>query len=236
MSPASVALSFTDSSIDRRSFKLQAPSSREAPNFKPPICPVCRLSTVAQNCSPEGRKKIAHRFIGGYWQPANPSPVRDERNAPADFHQSILFGAWDLKFPWSLVFEVWSFFRKVDCCLYFAFLRPMRCLLFAILSLSIPSLARDLPTVPVGLDAYGQWDLWPQQRIGVRAYMRSTSDRGGGMEGAVPSHFLYQTADDFNVTLDVAGPGILYFARYNHWHGSPWHYEIDGVRHTLRSE
>jgi hypothetical protein len=20
----------------------------------------------------------------------------------------------------------------------------------------------------------------------------------------------------------------LYFARYNHWHGSPWHYEVDG--------
>ena len=42
------------------------------------------------------------------------------------------------------------------------------------------------------------------------------------------SHFLYQERDDFNVTLDVAGPGVLYFARYNHWHGSPWHYEVDG--------
>ena len=42
------------------------------------------------------------------------------------------------------------------------------------------------------------------------------------------SHFLYQQADDFNVTLDVQGPGILYFVRYNHWHGSPWHYEVDG--------
>src|SRR5690242_9753487 len=20
----------------------------------------------------------------------------------------------------------------------------------------------------------------------------------------------------------------MYFARYNHWHGSPWHYEVDG--------
>ena len=28
-------------------------------------------------------------------------------------------------------------------------------------------------------------------------------------------------------------PGILYFARYNHWHGSPWHYEVDGTRHIV---
>ena len=89
------------------------------------------------------------------------------------------------------------------------------------------------PTIPVGLDAYRQWDRWPDQRIGTRAYMRSTYDRAGGNEGADASHFLYQTADDFNVTLDVAGPGVLYFARYNHWHGSPWHYA--GRRHRPRS-
>ncbi len=89
-------------------------------------------------------------------------------------------------------------------------------------------LANELPVVPVGFDAYRQWDRWPQQRIGVRAYMRSTYDRRGGNEGADASHFLYQLADDFNVTLDVEGPGILYFARYNHWHGGPWHYVVDG--------
>jgi hypothetical protein len=64
--------------------------------------------------------------------------------------------------------------------------------------------------------------------------MRSTYDRRGGNEGADASHFLYQEADDFNVSLDVAGPGILYFARYNHWHGSPWHYEVDGTDHLIR--
>ena len=64
--------------------------------------------------------------------------------------------------------------------------------------------------------------------------MRSTYDRTGGNEGADASHFLYQTADDFNVTLDVAGPGVLYFARYNHWHGSPWHYEVDGADHIVQ--
>jgi hypothetical protein len=41
-------------------------------------------------------------------------------------------------------------------------------------------------------------------------------------------------ADDFNVTLDVEGPGILYFAHYNHWHGSPWHYEVDGTDHIVQ--
>ena len=94
--------------------------------------------------------------------------------------------------------------------------------------------AAESPTIPVGLDGYRQWERWPYQRIGERAYMRSTYDRRGGNEGADASHFLYQLADDFNVTLDVAGPGVLYFARYNHWHGSPWHYEVDGVDHMVQ--
>jgi hypothetical protein len=90
------------------------------------------------------------------------------------------------------------------------------------------SSAAELPMIPVGLDAYRRWDRWPVQRIGQRAYMRSTYDRKGNNESADASHFLYQEADDFNVTLDVQNPGILAFARYNHWHGSPWHYEVDG--------
>lgn len=86
----------------------------------------------------------------------------------------------------------------------------------------------ELPIIPVGLDAYTMWDQLPKQRIGVRAYMRSTYDRQGNNRYADASHFLYQEADDFNVSLDVLGPGMLYFKRTNHWHGSPWHYEIDG--------
>lgn len=89
------------------------------------------------------------------------------------------------------------------------------------------------PVIPVGLDAYRMWDRWATQRIGARAYMRSTYDRSGGNEGADGSHFLYQLCDNFNVTLDVEGAGILYFARYNHWHGSPWHYEVDGVDYIV---
>jgi hypothetical protein len=70
--------------------------------------------------------------------------------------------------------------------------------------------------------------------MGVRAYMRSTYDRRGANEGADASHFLYQKADDFNVTLDVEGPGVLQFVRYNHWHGSPWHWVVDGTDHVIR--
>lgn len=68
----------------------------------------------------------------------------------------------------------------------------------------------------------------------MRAYMRSTYDRRGMNEGADASHFLYQLADDRNVTLDVEGPGILCFARFNHWHGSPWRYEVDGTEHIIQ--
>jgi hypothetical protein len=94
--------------------------------------------------------------------------------------------------------------------------------------------AAELPPIPIGLDAYRQWDKWPQQRVGARAYMRSTYDRRGNNESADASHFLYQLADDFNVTLDVEGPGVLCFARYNHWHGSPWHYVVDSTDHIVQ--
>jgi Protein of unknown function (DUF2961) len=102
------------------------------------------------------------------------------------------------------------------------------CALGAVLQ-PIAARAADAPhPIPVGLDAYRAWDQWDEQKIGMRAYMRSTYDRRGGNEGADASHFLYQLADDFNVTLDLEGSGILLFSRYNHWHGSPWHYVVDG--------
>src|SRR4051794_18895551 len=96
---------------------------------------------------------------------------------------------------------------------------------FAILLAAVSLLATQAraddepPTIPVGFDAYRQWDRWPQQRIGQRAYLRSTFDRSGGNEGADASHYLFQMADDFNCTLDLEGAGVLYFTRYNHWHG-----------------
>lgn len=89
------------------------------------------------------------------------------------------------------------------------------------------------PKIPVGLDAYRMWDKWPAQRIGARAYMRSTYDRRGGNESADASHFLFMEEEDHNVTLDVIGKGVLYFVRTNHWHGSPWRYTVDGNRYTI---
>jgi hypothetical protein len=58
--------------------------------------------------------------------------------------------------------------------------------------------------------------------------MRSTYDRSGGNESADASHFLFMKEEDRNVTLDIAGKGVVYFIRTNHWHGSPWHYMADG--------
>jgi D-arabinan exo alpha-(1,3)/(1,5)-arabinofuranosidase (non-reducing end) len=95
-------------------------------------------------------------------------------------------------------------------------------------------LAGEPPVIPVGLDAYRMWDRWAYQRVGARACMISTYDRSGGNQGADASHFLYQLADTFNVTVDLEGPGVLYFARYNHWHGSPWHYQVDGTDYILQ--
>ena len=112
--------------------------------------------------------------------------------------------------------------------------RVLQWMLGLLLVLSRQISAEEPPVLPIGLDAYRQWERWPYQRIGARAYMRSTYDRAGGNEGADASHFLYQEADDFNVALDVEGPGVLYFARYNHWHGSPWHFEVDRKDHIVQ--
>ncbi len=113
-----------------------------------------------------------------------------------------------------------------------ALLLPMICLAACAFATE-PKRNDEPPTIPIGLDAYRRWDRWPLQRIGCRAYMQSTCDRRGGNEGADASHFLYQLADDRNITLDLAGPGMLYFVRYNHWHGSPWHYIVDGADHVI---
>ncbi len=90
----------------------------------------------------------------------------------------------------------------------------------------------DVPTIQVGLDAYRRWERWPYLRIGERAYTRSTYDRAGGNEAADASHFLRVTSDRA-VALDVAGTGVVYFIRANHWHGSPWHDVVDGRDFTI---
>src|SRR5258708_7116239 len=117
------------------------------------------------------------------------------------------------------------------------FIEVVKCLtFFCVLMLATPLFGQlpQPPPPPTPLAAYRQWYRWPYQRIGVRAYMRSTYDRSGGNEAADASHFLFQLADDKNVTLDTLGPGVLYFVRTNHWHGSPWHYEVDGNDHIVK--
>lgn len=91
-----------------------------------------------------------------------------------------------------------------------------------------------LPVIPAGQDAYLMWEKWPLQRLGVRTYMRSTYDRAGSNENADAGHFLFMNSENENVTLDVAGKGILYFIRTNHWHGSPWHFITDGRDHIVQ--
>ncbi len=98
----------------------------------------------------------------------------------------------------------------------------------------VPPVREDEPPpLTIGLDAIRLWHRWPYLRIGARTYMRSTYDRSGGNEAADASHFLRQDAPDHNVTLDVVGNGVLSFVRTNHWHGSPWHYIVDGADHVV---
>jgi hypothetical protein len=104
--------------------------------------------------------------------------------------------------------------------------------LLSICGVSVAAFSQTSP-IPVGLDAYTHWEEWPNLRVGQVTYMRSTYDRSGGNEGADASHFLYQTAGDLSVPLDLEGPGVLNFVRYNHWHGSPWHYIVDGADHVV---
>ena len=95
--------------------------------------------------------------------------------------------------------------------------------------------AVEPPEIPMGYDAFLRWEQWPALRIGVRAYMRSTFDRTGGNHFADAAHYIRQVDDQHSVALDEAGPGILWFVRHNHWHGSPWSYTVDG-RETIVQE
>ncbi|MEX2335883.1 MAG: DUF2961 domain-containing protein [Fulvivirga sp.] len=94
--------------------------------------------------------------------------------------------------------------------------------------------ANDLPVIPIGMDAYRMWDKLPIQRIGARAYMRSTYDREGKNQSADASHYLFANEEDYNVSLDVKGKGVFYFFRANHWHGSPWHFIVDGEDNVVK--
>lgn len=90
------------------------------------------------------------------------------------------------------------------------------------------------PPVRLGYEAFRAWDRWAALEIGTRTVMRSTFDRDGGNDRSDACHFLRQTDADL-VPLDLEGTGTLSFVRTNHWHGSPWRYDVDGVS-TIVSE
>jgi len=99
----------------------------------------------------------------------------------------------------------------------------------------VPLIVGPLPVehvLPSGWDAF-RIENWPVLRPLMRTTMPSTYDRSGGNEGADASHFLYQEREDFNVTTHLMGEGWLAFARFNRWHGSPWHFELDGKDNVL---
>lgn len=107
--------------------------------------------------------------------------------------------------------------------------------LVVFLSIAFEAVSQDKKnSIPIGLDAYTMWDKLPMQRIGVRAYMRSTYDRIGGNHAADACHYLFANEQDQNVSLDVMGNGVLYFFRANHWHGSPWHFWVDGTDNIVK--
>jgi hypothetical protein len=106
---------------------------------------------------------------------------------------------------------------------------------FALAAFSCGASERSVasPQLAIGADAYLDFEHMYRPKLGVRSWLRSTYDRNGGNEAADSGHFLRAEADAFYVTLDVAGPGFLYFVRTNRWHGSPWSYVVDGQRFTV---
>lgn len=90
------------------------------------------------------------------------------------------------------------------------------------------------PVIPVAYDALRMWDRWPSLRLGMRTTMRSTFDRTGYNRGADAAHYLRLRDDGTYTALDLAGTGLLSFVRTNHWHGSPWHYRVDGKDFVVR--
>jgi hypothetical protein len=110
-------------------------------------------------------------------------------------------------------------------------------LLFSSFHLNAQSSDRsnEPPIIPLGLDAYFMWDQLHTQRIGERAYMVSTYMREGGNRRADSRNFLWMGEnEEYNVTMDIIGSGVLYFKRTNHWHGSPWRYVVDGTENIIQ--
>ncbi len=88
---------------------------------------------------------------------------------------------------------------------------------------------RPLPEAPVGTDALRRWSELHLVRVNVRAGMTGTWDRAGGNAGNDAGHFVRAERDTYYSPLELEGVGVLYFAGFNAWRGSPWHFLVDGV-------
>ena len=92
----------------------------------------------------------------------------------------------------------------------------------------------DHPRRPRCLPDVGSSSVSAHRHARVHAqHLRSQRRQRGRRRQPLPAT---RTADDRNVTLDVEGPGVLYFVRTNHWHGSPWHYVVDGTDHVVAGD
>jgi hypothetical protein len=107
---------------------------------------------------------------------------------------------------------------------------PMLLLLLAMYGSGRAALAGGTAT-PLGYELMAL-DRWHWPRGHARAVMTSTYDRDGGNDGADASNFVYMLRDpatgrNRSVVFDVRGAGAMVFARFQHWHGSPWVLEVD---------
>ena len=95
-----------------------------------------------------------------------------------------------------------------------------------------PDAGGDLPVIPVGLDAFREWDRWPVLRIGdahVHAqHLRPRRRQRGRRRQPLPPpggrRHLHRARRRRARASSTS-------SRTNHWHGSPWHYVVDGADH-----
>src|SRR5258707_957230 len=138
-----------------------------------------RQSLFPKACATRG---LLPRDGGGGMKASNSKLQAPEKSqasiskAALEFSRDLVFGAWSFSDAWKLMLGALLLLLLMLC-----------------LNLSASAAEAEPPVIPTGLDAYRQWDRWPYQRIGARAYMRSTYDRRGGNEGADASHFLFVT-------------------------------------------
>lgn len=114
-----------------------------------------------------------------------------------------------------------------------------RALLTAGLLLALSAGAADEPPeIPVGLNAYRQWERWPHQRVGARAYLRSTYDRK--LDYAFPNQRVEVSVaeasrDQEGTALEWRPAGVWYLAGPNTCVYSNPQAELGPTRHVVQT-